>query len=62
MEEREITYIECGRATNSPVTECDGCGGTEYRSFVPGVAANADEELAGTIAELSSSVNPVGPR
>jgi primosomal protein N' len=62
MEEREIECIRCKQTADSPVTECDNCGGTEYRSFVPGAAAEADEELAGTLAELSSPVNPVGPR
>jgi primosomal protein N' len=61
MEERKIECIRCEQTADSPLTECDNCGATEYRSFAPEGAAAADEELVGTLAELSSSVNPIVP-
>jgi primosomal protein N' len=61
MEERKIECIRCEQTADSPVSKCDNCGATEYRSFVPDADAEAENELAGTLAELSSSVNPFVP-
>jgi predicted ATP-dependent serine protease len=62
MSDRELVCLSCGTESESFLTECPHCGGSEYRSTTSVSESESEtENLESQLAKLSRPVNPLVP-
>lgn len=60
MKQRAFECIQCGKKSNSFLTECRSCGAAEYRRQADDTGTD-EQALASSVAKLSRPVNPMAP-